>query len=210
MVDWSDNVISLLDNKNEKIQKIILLFRFVFHSFLVAILVFLIILVFLVTFYYSDLILNSSGCSFRKPLFSTYIIASQSMLPTIKVNDAIFIKRVDNDNYNVGDIVTFVSSDENYNGLKITHRIVKKQNISKNQSLYTTKGDNNPIPDRKRTNTSNIYGKVYFVIPKLGYVQSFLSQPINFALCILVPAGAVIIYDVLRILKALKNSKGIS
>lgn len=207
MVDWSDNVISLLDNKNEKIQKIILLFRFIFHSFLVAILVFLIILVFLVTFYYSDLILNSSGSSFRKPLFSTYIIASQSMLPTIKVNDAIFIKRVDNDNYNVGDIVTFVSSDENYNGLKITHRIVKKQNISKNQSLYTTKGDNNPVSDTALVDTDSIYGKVLFRVPKVGKVKNFFSNPVHYFICLLIPIGLFVFYQIGKIFYIILSTK---
>lgn len=207
MVDWSDNVISLLDNKNEKIQKIILLFRFIFHSFLVAILVFLIILVFLVTFYYSDLILNSSGSSFRKPLFSTYIIASQSMLPTIKVNDAIFIKRVDNDNYNVGDIVTFVSSDENYNGLKITHRIVKKQNISKNQSLYTTKGDNNPVSDTALVDTDSIYGKVLFRVPKVGKVKNFFSNPVYYFICLLIPIGLFVFYQIGKIFYIILSTK---
>ena len=207
MVDWSDNVISLLDNKNEKIQKIILLFRFIFHSFLVAILVFLIILVFFVTFYYSDLILNSSGSSFRKPLFSTYIIASQSMLPTIKVNDAIFIKRVDNDNYNVGDIVTFVSSDENYNGLKITHRIVKKQNISKNQSLYTTKGDNNPVSDTALVDTDSIYGKVLFRVPKVGKVKNFFSNPVYYFICLLIPIGLFVFYQIGKIFYIILSTK---
>ena len=50
--------------------------------------------------YYIDLLINVKNGKETNPLFSAYVIVSPSMVPTIDVNDAIVIKRIDNDKYN--------------------------------------------------------------------------------------------------------------
>ena len=200
----------MTDTQNSFMYKFNYLSYFVVRAFLIAIFGLLVILGILFAIYFGDLFLNVKTGNYNSPLFNGYVIVSQSMVPTININDAIVVKRENDSNYDIGDIISFFSTEYDRDGIVVTHRVVKKDTLSSNYSNYTTKGDNNPVPDKKRTNTSNIYGKVYFVIPKLGYVQSFLSQPSHFILCIIIPAGAVIIYDVFRIMKALKNSKGIS
>lgn len=181
--------------------------HFVMHSFLIAIFCFLGLIAILVSIYFTDLLLNAKNGNFKTPLFNAYVIVSPSMVPTIKINDAIVIKREDNNKYAVGDIITFLSSDINYSGLTITHRVVDKKRVSEGKYLYTTKGDNNAVNDPTQVPTEDIYGKVLFKIPRIGYVQSFLSKPSNFFLCILGPAFLVIIYDLIRIFKVLSNRK---
>ena len=61
-----------------------------------------------------------------KPSISFYTIVSPSMNPTIKVNDAIIVKRDNNDKYIVGDIISFYSTEYDSNGMVITHRIINK------------------------------------------------------------------------------------
>ena len=207
IVEWSDNVISLLTKENKNAIESISLFQFVFRSFLIFILFFLVIFFFIITFYFVDFVFNSNKGSFRKPLFGAYIIVSQSMLPTIKVNDAVVVKRIDNDNYKVGDIITFISKDTNYKGLKVTHRIVKKENVSKNKSLYTTKGDNNPVNDATLVSTDSIYGKVLFRIPKVGKIKAFFSNPVHYFVCLLIPAILFIIYEITRIYYMILSTK---
>lgn len=197
-------------NLNNFIYKVQYLSFFVARAFLIAVFSLLVLLSILLVVYFGDLFLNVKSGNYNSPLFNGYVIVSQSMVPTININDAILVKRENNDQYDVGDVISFYSTEYDKDGIVVTHRIVNKNTIRTNDSTYTTKGDNNPVPDRRGVSTSNIYGKVFLVIPKLGYIQSFLSNPLHFALCILIPAGLVIGYDLYRILNAFKNSKEIS
>lgn len=184
---------------NHRIYVISYLSHFVTRAFLISILCFMVIFSLIVVVYVGDLLVNSKSGNNKNPLFSTYVIVSPSMVPTIMINDAIVIKRVDNDSYNIGDIITFASNDINYKGLMVTHRIVKKENLSYKSSIYTTKGDNNLRIDPTSVQTDSIRGRVLFKIPKVGYIKEFFSKPINYFLCLLVPAVIFILYDIGRI-----------
>lgn len=175
---------------------------FILRAFLISIFILLVVFAFLLAFYFGDLFLNVKSGNYKSPLFNGYVIVSQSMVPTININDAIVIKRINNDKYNIGDIISFFSTEYSSDGMVITHRVVDKQPDTYNTSFYTTKGDNNPRPDVDLVNTSNIYGKVFLILPQLGKMQQFLIQPKNFAICLLLPAFIIIVYDVLRIRSA--------
>lgn len=194
---------------NQFFYKVRYLSYFVLRAFLLAILGLLILLAIFLVVYFGDLFLNVKTGNYNSPLFNGYVIVSQSMVPTININDAIVIKRENNDQYNVGDIISFFSTEYDREGVVVTHRIVDKKELGTSISNYVTKGDNNPTPDHSQVLTSNIYGRVFLVIPKIGYMQSFLSQPLHFALCILIPAGLVILYDLFRIWRAFHKSKEI-
>lgn len=195
---------NILKNNNF-FSKIKYLTYFVTRAFLLSIFCSLLLIIVLVGIYFGDFFLNVKSGNYKNPLFNGFIIVSQSMVPTINIDDAILIKREDNDSYKVGDIISFSSSDDNYKGLTVTHRIVSKNKNDFNNSSYITKGDNNPIQDRNSVMTSDIYGKVMFIIPKFGQLQKFLSKPSNFIICILVPVLIVLVYDGFRIALAIKN-----
>lgn len=182
---------------NIKLQNAKYLTSFITKAFLISILCFIVLVGFFVSIYFVDLLVNAKDN--KSPLFNAFVIVSPSMTPMINVNDAIVIKRVDDDKYNIGDIISFASSDANYRGLTVTHRVIDKEKISLGQSLYTTKGDNNSIEDPTKVATNSIYGRVLFKIPKIGYIQDFLSKPSNFFLCILIPALIFVLYDLGRI-----------
>lgn len=192
-------------NENSFLYKFKYLSYFVTRAFLFAIITLIIIFALLCAVYFGDLLINVKKGNYNSPLFNGYVIVSQSMVPTININDAIIIKR-DNNNYNIGDIISFFSTEYDKNGIVVTHRIIDKINNNE-ESIYTTKGDNNPVPDYNKVNTSDVFGKVLFVIPKLGYYQEFLSKPSNFILCLLVPITIVVIYDIYRIVKSYNKLK---
>lgn len=192
-------------NENSFLYKFKYLSYFVTRAFLFAIISLIIIFALLCAVYFGDLLINVKKGNYNSPLFNGYVIVSQSMVPTININDAIIIKR-DNNNYNIGDIISFFSTEYDKNGIVVTHRIIDKINNNEG-SIYTTKGDNNPVPDYNKVNTSDVFGKVLFVIPKLGYYQEFLSKPSNFILCLLVPITIVVIYDIYRIVKSYNKLK---
>ena len=191
----------------EKFHKLSYLSHFITRAFLISILCTMCLFFLVMIVYLGDLVINFRNGSKNVPLFSAYVIVSPSMVPTIMINDAIVIKRVDNDKYNVGDIITFSSSDINYQGLAVTHRIVNKESISYEDSIYTTKGDNNQIVDPTLVRTSSIYGKVMFKIPKVGYIQKFFSKPVNYFICLLIPTIIFVFYDVTRILFVINRKK---
>ncbi len=195
---------------NDFLYKVKYLSFFVTRAFLLAILGLLVIIAILLAIYYGDMFINVKTGNYNSPIFNGYVIVSKSMMPTINVNDAIVVKREVNDGYQVGDIISFYSKEYDDSGIVVTHRVIDKQNIYPRLSNYVTKGDNNPVPDRWKIDTSRIYGKVYFIIPKLGYVQNFLSDPVHFILCIIIPSGIVIIYDLIRIKRAFKKEENFS
>ena len=181
------------------------LIHFVLRAFLLSILCLLLFFGVIITIYLGDRLLNNN----KTPLFSTYVVLTPSMDPTIKANDAIVVKRVDKDKYKVGDIITFNSNDVNYQGLTITHRIVEKHAVDTGNSIYTTKGDNNTKIDPTTVKTDSIYGKVLFKIPKVGAIQEFFSNPINYLFCLLIPATVFIIYNLSKILVIMKKKRKI-
>ena len=190
---------------HNKIGNIAYLSHFVAKAFLVSIIGLMLLLAIVFGIYFFDLIFNEE--SSEKPLFNGYIIVSQSMVPTINVNDGIVVKRMDNDKYQVGDIVSYVTNDSRFRGSVVTHRIVTKENDTVNSSIYTTKGDNNQMVDANSVYTSMINGKVLFRIPKIGYFYNFLSNPVNFIFCMLGAVIVLILGNVGRTMKILKLLK---
>lgn len=149
----------------------------------------------------------SGYSSVRNPLYGAYVIVSESMIPTIDVNDAIVIKKTDNNNLEIGDIITFNSKDYAYNGLTVTHRIVGIQKKSNGENIYRTKGDNNTFMDTALVDLNSIYGKVVLVIPKIGYIKNYLTSIPGFISLIILPIIIVIFYEIFRIKKLLKKQE---
>lgn len=191
--------------KRKRVSKFTYMSHFVLRAFLISLGVLLLGFGLVIFIYIGDLVINDNN-----PLFSTYVIVTPSMVPTIKIDDAIVVKRVDNDKYKVGDIITFASKDVNYEGLAVTHRIVDKQSLDKKTSIYTTKGDNNQVIDPVSVKTDAIYGKVLFKVPKVGKIQEFFSHPSNYLYCLLGPAIIFISYDITKIYLVMRKKKKFS
>ncbi len=199
--------INLEETKYTALQKMYYYAHFLTKSFLLAIMTIFIFIFAFLTFYFGDLMYNVKNGNYKSPLLSAYVIASPSMVPTIKVNDAVIIKRVNNDDLQVGDIITFANEELNVNGYTITHRIVGKEKSSNGEYVYYTKGDNNNSEDDGIVKREDIYGKVILKIPKIGFVQNFITKPKGFLISILVPVVLILLYELVRILIVLPKKK---
>lgn len=143
----------------------------------------------------------------KKDLFSAYTIVSPSMVPAINVLDVVVTMRVDSpDDLEKGDIITFNSTDYRYSGVRVTHRIINIEKTSNGEYLFTTKGDNNNTEDSSRISFNEIYGKVLFRIPKIGYIQYYLSSILGWVAIIIAPAIMIIGYDIYKLVKTLRNT----
>ena len=101
----------------------------------------------------------------------------------------------------IGDIITFSSIDPSYPGLTVTHRIVGKEKTSSGKYLFRTKGDNNSVMDPSIVEEGRVYGKVILKIPQLGKVRRFLTTSYGFLFGIVVPAIAIIVFDILKLFR---------
>lgn len=167
----------------------------------------LITLVFLVVFV--DGKINKIRGNSLSPLISTYVIVSPSMVPTIKVQDAVIVARTKVNNLKKGDIITFKSSDARYEGYTITHRINEVVKTEDGKIMFKTKGDNNDSVDNSLVLAENVYGKVIVKLPYLGFLQKFLLTPIMFFLIFLLPSMTILIYNIVKLFTKIrrKNSK---
>ena len=92
----------------------------------------------------------------------TFVIVSESMEPNIMPGDAIFVKSVNVDELNIGDVISFKDD-----GFTNTHRIVNIVSEG-NEIKYRTKGDNNSKNDRKLVSSDDVEGKYIFRIKGFG------------------------------------------
>ncbi len=142
-----------------------------------------------------------------KDLFSAYTIVSPSMVPSINVLDVVVTMRVNNpEDLKKDDIITFNSTDYRYSGVLVTHRIIDIEKTTNGEYLYTTKGDNNNTQDSSRISFDEIYGRVLFRIPKIGYIQYYLSSILGWVAIIIVPAIMIIGYDIYKLVKTLRSN----
>ncbi len=197
--------IKLSDKNKRSIKRAGKISKIILRSFLIATFFILLSLFGVFAICWMDSVYNSSRGISKNPLLGAYVVVTESMVPTIGVNDAIVVKRVKDNTLNIGDIITFSSNDVHYNGLTITHRVVGKQLGEDGNYLYRTKGDNNVLEDTAIVNLSNIYGKVIIRLPKIGYVYMFISSPFGLIISVVTPVFLVIVYECYRIYKTMRR-----
>lgn len=126
--------------------------------------------------------------------YKVFLVQSGSMSPALNTGDVVIVKSLSQ--YRSNDIVTF-NSHQNFT---ITHRIINQTGDS-----FTTKGDANPVPDQSLINTSDILGKVFFTIPKIGYFIMFVKSLPGLIVLIIIPSTMIIYQEFLEIKKNFKK-----
>ena len=155
--------------------------------------------------YFGNVLHNLNNNEDRPTLFNAYVIVSGSMIPGINIQDGVVIKREKMKDLKEGDIITFTTHDSRYDGYTVTHRIIDIKN--KNHKYYfRTKGDNNKIEDPYLVKEEDIYGKVFLTIPKIGYIKNMLLQSIGWIIFVILPALALVVYDVHKLVVHIHNT----
>ena len=183
------------------------LINYMISIIMYAIIVILILIGVILTAYYIDFKIRDSRI--EAPLYSAYVIVSGSMEPIIKVKDAVVVRRCEEADIKIGDVVTYRSMDEAFYGILITHRVVNIED-SNGEKVYITKGDNNETIDRTPVKFSQILGKVAMRIPKIGYLKYFLTDYYGWIIAVVIPSVAIISYDIVKLFsrKDKKDKKG--
>lgn len=101
-----------------------------------------------------------------------FYVVSGSMEPTIPVGSILVTK--EQEDYDIGDIITFESQDIAIQGAPNTHRVVDKE-LKNYVVYYTTKGDANNQNDLIQSTSDDIYGKVIWYTDSLKWVAIFIG-----------------------------------
>ncbi|MBE5884266.1 MAG: signal peptidase I [Lachnospiraceae bacterium] len=118
-------------------------------------------------------------------------VISNSMNPTIDDETCIVIKKVEQEDIVVGDIVTFVSEAPEIRGYLNTHRVHEiTADEETGETLYITKGDAYELPDSYPVKYEQIAGRYVGELP-LGELLfkgiRFLSDRNNYFVIIILP-----------------------
>lgn len=100
-------------------------------------------------------------------------ILSGSMTPTYPIGTLIIVKPVDPDTLAIGDTITYQI--ESGKPEVVTHRIIVTTARSDGTRTFTTQGDANNAPDAKQVFAAQIRGKVWYSIPYLGWVNTWVN-----------------------------------
>ena len=134
--------------------------------------------------------------------FQAKIVQSGSMEPAIKTGSIVIIRS--EATYEVGDVITFGKDTKTQ--VPTTHRIIEINGTGPLRT-FTTKGDANDTADPTVTRLADIHGKVFLSIPYLGYILAFARKPLGFALLVGLPALAIILDEIGKIVKEVKEIK---
>lgn len=179
-------------------------FKFILSTISYALFIWLLLVGATLLIYVVDLKVKQYKGDYTPPKYNAYVVLTGSMLPKIQVKDVVVTKKIDGEELEEGDIITFLSSDERFEGLTVTHRIIEKyQDPVTGEYTYKTKGDNNNVADTALAHDYNVLGKVILKVPKIGYLQEFLATKGGWIIVILIPCLLVISYDIVKIFKTL-------
>lgn len=127
-----------------------------------------------------------------------YTVLSPSMEPQYPTGSLIYVKSVDPDDLQIGDVITFTLPG---NSGTVTHRIVEilPDEDNPGRRCFRTQGDNNHHPDGGAVAEDRVVGTPIVMIPRLGYLAAVIRHPpglylaIAAAVCLML---AVLIIDI--------------
>lgn len=118
-------------------------------------------------------------------------VISHSMEPTIEGETCIIIKKVDQEDIKVGDIITFLSEEGQIRGYLNTHRVNEiVQDAESGETLYITKGDAYDYVDNLPVEYEQVAGRYVGELPfgKLLFKGiRFLADRDHYFLIVILP-----------------------
>ena len=128
--------------------------------------------------------------------YTVFRITTGSMKPSYDTDTLILVKKTDPSEIQVGDVISFYSSDPALDGAVNTHRVTKIEQDG-TEWKYTTKGDANNVPDQYGTDSEAPIGKVVASSLILGKLARLVSNPLIFIPVILIPLAVILISNMI-------------
>lgn len=134
--------------------------------------------------------------------FQVFNVISGSMEPEYSVGDLIYVKKVNPETIQPGEVITFILNEDL---VVATHRVV---DVDLENKHFYTKGDANDVVDASPVHFNNVIGVPAFKIPFLGYVSDFIQNPPGTYITLgvgLVLIIGVFVPDIVRLAKQYKK-----
>ena len=136
--------------------------------------VLLVLLIILVVVMFITRIMGGTPSVFGYRMFA---VTTGSMEPTLKVGDAILIKKTPASQIHKGDIITYKGSEDEMYGKPITHRVVEEPEKIGGLYRFQTQGDVEGATLDPPFTSDRVEGKMVLRIPLLGNVYNFFCKP---------------------------------
>jgi signal peptidase len=107
-----------------------------------------------------------------------FIVRGASMEPAIPLGSVVLVHRLDPQDIQNGEVVTYRSA----NGTVVTHRVTSIANES--GLTFTTKGDASQAADPSPIPAAQIVGYVESSVPVVGYLIIAITSPLGLALAV--------------------------
>lgn len=138
---------------------------------------------------------------------ATLWVETDSMESEIPAQSYILIRRANAGEIQLGDVITFYSSDPAIEGMLNTHRV---ERIAGDGVSFVTKGDHNLAEDRYPALAENIVGIYEKNLPALTAIGRFFKTPAGLAVTlalVLLVCCALYLPDVIKAFQADKQAK---
>lgn len=134
-----------------------------------------------------------------------YGMLTGSMEPVYPTGSLIYVRQINTDKLEVGDVISFRIS----KNVTVTHRIVELVPDESNPGLirYRTKGDANDTVDASLVNKFDIIGKVVFCLPKMGYFMDSIQSPAGIATTVGISIALVALVFISEVCTASNKTK---
>ena len=134
-----------------------------------------------------------------------YSVQSGSMQSVYPTGSLLYIRNVNPETLEVGDIITYKMT----GGTLCTHRIIEFVVDENNPDItrFRTKGDENDTADGVLVEYDSVVGKAVFCIPFLGYIATYISVPPGKYFAITVAIAIIIIEIMISIVIDDKDKK---
>lgn len=139
--------------------------------------------------------------------YKAFIVLSDSMSATdFSAGDLVISKEIPASEVKEGDIITFISSDNDTYGQVFTHKV--RQVINNNGDIsFITYGTTTGVDDPTPVSEYNLLGKYQFSLPKVGKFFNFVKTIPGYICCILVPFMILILMQAIDTIKLFKQYK---
>ncbi|MFD2446634.1 signal peptidase I [Bacillus sp. CGMCC 1.16607] len=114
--------------------------------------------------------------------YKVMTVLTGSMEPLIKPGDLIVVKSSETDTPSINDVITY----RNSQNTPVTHRIVEVVHQD-GEEFFITQGDANNVRDEGLVSSKQIVGSLFFSIPKVGSIATFMKSSFGLMIVIAIP-----------------------
>ena len=138
---------------------------------------------------------------------SVLTLLTKSMEPVYKAGDVVVVKKVNEHDLQVGDVISFYSSAPDIKGMPNTHRVIRIETVN-GKTVFWTKGDNNEMADIYGVESKDLIGKVVFKVPAVGKAVRYIqTKKAAYFLIIIVPILVIFFFEIKNVKEKFKQVK---